>query len=670
MIAAVASAPPSPDHSRWAPLSAALGGVVAVVLWVFAVRHAIPRSGRTLETARELGLVSWTTLTGYDTAQESNAWLLGCLLVPMGIWAGWVALAGARVRRTPPPEPEEADAPDPASTELAAPVTARSPLWPPPRWVPWLGVATVVLWAALRPGMSHGPNPWGSFGLLGEEGVYLGAVQAMRTGRTLYSDVAFPYGPLLIQPFDWWLRVAGDTVVAARTWVFLLHGIGLAAVALIVRCLVGGLRGAWAGALACVAMAAISPPFLPVLNSVLLRPALAFLPAALLHAAARDDLPERVHPVRLAGAAIAIAVLFSFEVGAVAVVSSVVTLLLHRASRSTWTRVVTAGGVAGVVGLLPLTLQGGLGGFVGQAFEMIRLPALGYQALPYPDVAAVFRDAGGAFGSHPPENPATRAWAVLPPVVIWVGLGLGLCRLGRRNDHATTGLLVGSVAAALLFRGALGRSDLYHLWFYGAVPVVVLSVVVLAWVWQHASNEVRAGLVPAAALCVIGVAVLDAKSEIAFPPQEEVRLATAAGIVDPMLPRSVDVGRSGRLRLLPRLAVQVDAITRKAASLPEDDGVWFYPSEAAYYYLADRAVPVRYLWAYDAATPAMQKRALADLEEDPPRWVFHSSDTFTIDHIPQEDLVPLIDAWLAENYRPVQVLPGATLLERVGPRTR
>ena len=165
---------------------------------------------------------------------------------------------------------------------------------------------------------------------------------------------------------------------------------------------------------------------------------------------------------------------------------------------------------------------------------------------------------------------------------------------------------------------------------------------------------------------MVGVAFLKTDQGIAFPAEEEVRLAAAVGIDDPLLPRTLDVGRTGHLRALPRLAAQVDAITQRAAALPKDDGVWFYPSEAAYYYLANRAVPIRYLWAYDAATPDMQQRAIADLETSPPKWVFQSSDTFEIDHIPQEDLVPLLDAWLAENYRPVQVLPGATLLERVG----
>ncbi len=650
--------PPETRPERWAPLSALFGGIVAFSVWVAAVRHAMPRSGRTLERARELGLVSWTTLTGYDTAQESNAWLLGCLVIPLGLWAGWVALRGSV------PASGAADATAHAPVRTSGPTA--SALWPPPPWVPWLMVATVALSIALRFGFARSPNPWGSFGLLGEEGVYLGAVQAMRTGRTLYTELAFPYGPLLIQPLDWWLRLTGDTVVAARMFVLLLHALGIGVVAVTVRCLTGPRRGAWAAATAAVAMAAVAPAFLPVLNSVVLRPALALLPAALLHGAATAGLPSLRHPYRWAGLAIAVAALLSFEVGAVAVVSSGITLALHRSPGPAWRSTASSATLAGVVLLIPLAASGGLGGFFAQAVEMIRLPSLGYQALPYPDVAGIFKDAGGSFGTFAPRDATTSAWASIPPLAIWVGLGVGLCGLGARTGHRTTGLFVAAICSALLFRGALGRSDLYHLWFYGAVPVVVLGAVALTLLWEASGSEVRAGLIPLAALGVVGIAVLDTEQGIAFPVDEEVRLAAAVGIGDPLLPRTVDVGRTGRTRMLPRLAAQVDAITRRARALPEGDAVWFYPSEAAYYYLADREVPIRYLWAYDAATPEMQSRAIADLEASAPKWVFHSSDTFEIDHIPQHDLVPLLDAWLAQNYRPVQVLPGATLLERVG----
>lgn len=654
--------------ARWAPISALSAGVVGISLWMFAVRHALPRTGATLDDARALGLVSWTTVNGYDVGQESLAWLLGCLMVPVAVWLGWVAVRSAGDPSAPEePEVFGADELDDPEAEFAA-LEAKPPdparLWPPPAWVPWVTVAAVMLSVLLRPGIAHGPNPWGSFGLLGEEGVYLGAVQAMRTGRTLYTDLAFPYGPLLIQPFDWWLRIAGDTVVAARWWVLFLHSLGVGAVALTVASLTGARKGPWAAAAAAVAMAAVMPPFLPVLNSALLRPALALLPAALLIGAARDEVPWLRRPWRILGVTVAGACLLSFEVAGVAVLSTAVALFFVRPPLERL-RTATLWAVgAGVLGLLPLTFQGGLGGFFAQAWEMVRLPSLGYQALPYPDVAGVFRDAEGALGAFPPDDTATAVWAAVPPLVLWGALGAGLCGLGRRNRHATTALFVAAFAGAALYRGALGRSDLYHLWFYGAVPVVVLLVTAATLLWDRVGPEVRAGLVPAVVLCVVTLGALDTTWRIAFPLDEEVRLAAAAGMdEDPLAPRTVELERSGALEVLPRLADQVQTITRTARDLPDDDGVWFYPSEAAYYFLADRAVPLRYLWAYDAATPAMQQAAISDLQASRPRWVFRSSDTFAIDHIPQEDLVPLVDAFLARNYRPVRVLPGATLFE-------
>ena len=633
---------------KLAPLGAALGLLIAVPVWATLVRHAIPRSGLALARALDMGLISNTVLEKYDKAQEQNAWLLGCLIVPLGLWAGWRALRGPPSMRRRPPE-------DDTNARTIA-----------PRWVPWVAIGTVFLWVMARPGFLHGANPWGSFGFLGEEGVYLGAVQAMRTGRVLYAELAFPYGPLLIQPFDLFLRVAGDTVVAARLWVLFLNGLGILAIAYTVYCLVGPRRGSWAAAAAAVAIAAVMPPFLPTLNGVLLRPAMALLPAAVAHAAGSGWLGERRRPYLVSGVLVAVGGLLSFEIAGVAVLSTFVALLMHRADRTRHGQVWGACLAAGVIGLTPLALQGGLGGFFAQALEMVLLPTLGYQALPYPDAAAVFLDATGTFGAYGPADTPTLVWAVLPPLVIWAALGIGSLGAMKRTGGATIGLFVAAFAAAVLFRGALGRSDLYHLWFYGAVPVVTLAVVMLTLLWERAPSEGKALLVPMAALGLVGLVALHTQQEIAFPASEEQRLGDALAIEAPLVERPIRVGRTGRLRLLPRLASQVEAITVRAMALPREDGVWFYPSEATFYFLADRRVPLRYLWAYDAATPAMQRRAIADLEASQPRWVFQSADTFEIDHIPQADLVPLLDAWLAANYRPVQVLPGATLLERVG----
>jgi hypothetical protein len=61
----------------------------------------------------------------------------------------------------------------------------------------------------------------------------------------------------------------------------------------------------------------------------------------------------------------------------------------------------------------------------------------------------------------------------------------------------------------------------------------------------------------------------------------------------------------------------------------------------------------------------MQEQAIADLNESRPRWMFEATDTFPIDWVPLERLVPKLDAYLKVHYRPVEVMPGATLLERV-----
>ena len=167
-------------------------------------------------------------------------------------------------------------------------------------------------------------------------------------------------------------------------------------------------------------------------------------------------------------------------------------------------------------------------------------------------------------------------------------------------------------------------------------------------------------------LAIAAILRLSPESEVRFSASEEIRLAKTAGITgDPLSPRTVDFDRLGDVELLPRLAVQLQVILHRVSELDDRDGVYFFPSEAAYYYLTDRPLPLRYLWAYDAATPEMQAEAIAELQRSQPRWLFRSTDTFAIDHIPQTHLMPRLDTYLKDNYRLVEVLAGATLHERV-----
>ncbi len=660
---------------RFAAAGAALGFALGILAWdVIAVvlAETAPAVSSSVQEARQMGLVSFTVIQGYDKQQELIVWLLGCVLVPLSAWAIFAAMKSTSDtgRRSRPG---------------TVPGEAPKPLIPV-RFAE-LAILGTALGVAARAGgrFIWGASPWGSFGLLGEEGVYLGAVQAMRTGRTLYADIEFPYGPLLIQPLDLWMRVFGDTVPTARAYVLLLHMLGVVLLAKVLKGLLGPHRGPWAGLGGAVAIAAIAPMLLPNLNGVLLRPVLAFLPAALLFEGARRQgirsgrLPIEVEPTETpffvsmwrdpllwAGASAVMAGLVSFEIGAAAVAGLLAAILVLRPRGRAWILLPAGASLGALIGLGWLALQGGIPGLLAQMEQMLTLPALGYQALPYPDALGLFHDSVGQLGAYPPDGAAEWVWATMPPVLIWLGLAVGLCPPRRGpfpSAHAP--LLVVAFTSAVLWRAALGRSDLYHLWFYGAVPTVLILTLLLERVWALAASDFRP-LVPAlAALAVLGIVAAHPAGEIRFPEEEEVRLARNDGIENPLAPRRLTLERAGSLQVLPRLGTQMNAIVTRSRKLPRTDNVYFYPSEATYYFLTNRRLPTRYLWAYDAATPVMQRAALEDLDRIQPRWVFRSTDTFPIDWIPQSRLAPDIDRYLQEKYRLIEVLPGAELLERV-----
>jgi hypothetical protein len=658
-----------PGGARISPLLAGiLGLLVGALLWYGLVRillEARPALSSSIAEARQAGLVSLTVRAGYDKGQETVAWLLGCLVIPVSAWVAWLQARGPRGagRRATVEE-----------------TTSSLPLWMAP-----LGVIAVALAVVVRSGDGFitGPSPWGTFGLLGEEGVYLGAVQALRTGRVLYADLDFPYGPLLLQPLNAWLWAFGDTIANARGYVLALHAVGIVAAAGVLIGLAGLRRGGWLGLGAAMALALSAPLFLPTLNGVLLRPVLAFVPAALVFAGGRrigfvpgqpapSSRPVWPNPLTdaftLAGFVAGGAVFFSFEIGAVAGAGLVLSLALIGSGPTSWMRAAVGGVVATLLSLSTIGFGPGIPAFFEQAWQMVTLPGLGYQALPYPDVGGLFRDGSGAFGSYGPDNASTAFWATVTPVLVWLALAIGLCRpRPGPGPSAHAPLLATAFVAAVLFRAALGRSDLYHLWFYGAAPSVLLLALLLDRLHAALAADFRPAVFAIAALALLGVIFLDAEEDVRFPLDEDVRLGEAAGLDDPLVPVPLSVDRAGGVEVLPRLAEQAEAVVRRVRQLPRNDQVWFYPSEATYYFLTDRPVPCRFLWAYDAATPALQARAIEDLEASAPRWVVRSTDTFDIDNIPQSELVPQLANYLATHYVLVETLPGGELLERSTP---
>jgi hypothetical protein len=568
-----------------------------------------------VEAGRAAGLRSFTLMAGYSEAQESRFWVLACL--------GAVA-AGLVLRRR-------------------GRATDASPSPPLPPWSVTVGAG--LLLGSLLHGTVRGPNPWGTFGFLGEEGVYLGALAAIEHGRLPWRDLEFPYGPLLLAPA--WLAVSvfGDDALVVRGVAWSFWAVGIALVGLGTRLLRPGDRGsAW---LAAGLAAALHPPWLPTLNSTPLRPALALLPA-LLAAAGSGTLPVlgRRRQLVLAGALAATAAAFTHELGPPAVLGLLAAWAARPHSEAAFRPVALGFTATAALLLLPLLALGVLPGLAGVAWRTVTHSALGWQALPYPDVLRIFQDGAGVRGQFPPASWLESLWAALPPVLL-----IGALIRGAVAGGAALGA---AVASAVLFRAALGRSDLYHLSTLGAVPVTLALAALLPG---------RAFLPAALVLGSLGLTGITQRA-IAFPAAEEARLAVLAGVPPGAPGRALDSPRGGGVELSARAARDVESVLDRVAALPSEDGVLFWPTEASLYFLADRPLPWRLLWAWDAATPGMEREAIAELERNPPRWVVQWGESFPIDWIPAQELVPSLDAHLRAHWEPVERHPAFTLCRR------
>ena len=180
-----------PENRRLGPFAfASAGFFFGLVAWFFLGRMLPVHSLRDVSAlAADIGMTSLSLREGYDKGQELRLYVLGTFLVPGGLLLGWFL----STRNLPGSRSRPSTSQNTTKSQYHALLTYK---------LPWVIVALAALATGLQPDVLHGANPWGNFGLLAEEGVYLGAIQALRTGRTLYADLHFPYGPMLIQPLS------------------------------------------------------------------------------------------------------------------------------------------------------------------------------------------------------------------------------------------------------------------------------------------------------------------------------------------------------------------------------------------------------------------------------------------------------------------------------------
>ncbi len=92
--------------------------------------------------------------------------------------------------------------------------------------------------------------------------------------------------------------------------------------------------------------------------------------------------------------------------------------------------------------------------------------------------------------------------------------------------------------------------------------------------------------------------------------------------------------------------------------------VYFFPNEAAYYFLFNRTNPTRYAYAYWAVTTEHRRELVADLEKNKPRYIVYSLNTWRHDGIDEDQQVPEVVSYMRQKYKEIRDMGSFLILER------
>ena len=632
-------------YTHWAVL---IGGCLAgIAAAVAVIRIPLDFSGE-LAAANRLGIVSLTILNGYPKSRDILLYVALVLLPVMGSLGVW--LVWSRGRR-------------PALAEL---FRDEPEVQPVPHHNRWVVLAVVFAFLLVTFDINSFYEPIGGWRLLGEQGQFLGWTQSILGGGVYARDFYCLYGPLLVYPLAWAMKLLGASLVTVKAYAY---GLDLLARAILLLFLHQAIRSRAVFIFAALfSILTCGGSGLGYPNGSGLRVFLGLLPLLILHRYAGSG---RNMPLVASGVAVGLSLLFSQEAGFCAVAATAVFVCLEARRAKDFRLLARQGGLVAagcLMALAPILIyfhqQGALSGFFDSLYGYPRLVTLGYVALPFPSF--------GDFLAAPLTSEAFVPYFIIGIYIIaaisfLVRLFLGP---GNRDLHLRVSLLLFGL---LLFRAALGRSDASHFFAYSA-PALLLLFLLLDDAVKRPADGSQAAL-EAGRKALLAVLLASLVSLFVFSPVMRANVSTLfAELGDPTSKFSIrEMGvtlpelRRGGISFDPETAQTLvkigNALDRHTQ---QGEGVLFFPNEAAYYFLFDRPVPTRYVQAYFAITSDQRREMVAALERRRPAIVVYSLESWRVDNIPEHVQVPEVVSYLRQEYSVIENLGDILILRRKG----
>ncbi len=295
--------------------------------------------------------------------------------------------------------------------------------------------------------------------------------------------------------------------------------------------------------------------------------------------------------------------------------------------------------------------------------------------LPYPSLLPALREITSFTAIKEFVLGETFRW-YFPGIVYLIATGVLTFRAVRGGfwtQPSNAVLFIVLLEGVLLFRTALGRSDFGHL-IYGSTLFWVFLLIALESSLAYGIRQMRGNgpslrkvgslLVPVLVFGTFGWYVYSVHH-----PLDAVRDRVKRVVRGETFPRTSPVvwDRLGALQIedsqrahLQRVVAFIQQNTR-----PEEP-IFDFSSQGAYYFFADRPSATRYHQIAYAATPAMQREVIRDLEQTRTRLVIYRTGGWfdKIDGIPATERHPLIARYLDKHYTQAADIDGTVILLR------
>lgn len=605
-----------------------------------------------LAKAREWGIVSLTTLSGYPKSRDLFTYFFALVLPVIGAITAWLLYRKPSSFGTN----TLADGFEPPTFATRV-IIFLIPL-----------VTGFFAWnitTMLTPKWNQYVGAWI---FSGEQGATMAWTQSIINGGVYGRDFFSLYGPMFVYPLTWMMDLLGRNVFMEQIYKWLLDTIAFAMLGFI---LLRTIRIRWLALVFILVIFLIfSPQNIVTANNSIIRSILGLFPIVCI-ALWMDT--KRNGWFIAGGLILGQSLLYSQEAGFCALAAIVVMLAFYspvgKENLLAKLRVTAAFPAVLLISLTPmlgyLSLKGALPGFLDSIIGYPKTVMMGYGAMPFSSIR------GWLDGNF------RELWLDFAVIGVYSASAIAIFVAWQRKVRSSrifwaTGLLVYGV---LLFRVALGRSST------GQTMKIMIPAILLSALWidelliNLRKNNVLKRRQQFVSLVMLAAVLINFLAGICLDPVVRVFIGNSCRNTVSLKGKFEATRIKGvEIKEIPRSGQFVDKNTAADlrainnflnANTKDGDYVYFFPNEAVYYFLFNRANPTRYALAYFASSYDRQREIISDLEKNKPRYIVYSKKTWRLDSIPENIQIPLIVNYINQNYKKVVSLNDVDILTPV-----